>query len=104
MLSWRVLYGLAAPNYGPLATPENLLRVAHYAERRGLDSIFVADHVAVPDRVGSIYPYDRAVRPAPANLRQLEHFYDLLLLHLRHARNIDELIADLDRLVDEVLA
>ena len=28
---------------------------------------------------------------------------DHLLLHLRHARNIDELIAELDRLVDEVL-
>jgi len=71
-------YGIALPNYGPLATPENLLRLARHAELRGIDSVWVSDHVIVPDHVESSYPYDRNPQPAAALMQRLEHFYDAL--------------------------
>ena len=71
-------FGVALPNYGPLASAQNLLRLARHAEERGVDSVWVSDHVIVPDHVASVYPYDRAPQPAPAQLRNLEQFYDAL--------------------------
>ena len=59
-------YGIALPNYGPLAGPENLLRLARRAEERGFDSVWVSDHVILPEHIESIYPYDRAERPLAA--------------------------------------
>jgi len=41
-------FGWHLPCYGPLATRENLLRVATEAERFGFESVFVSDHVALP--------------------------------------------------------
>lgn len=71
-------YGIALPNYGGLATPEHLIRVAQHAESAGLDSVWVSDHVIVPSVVESVYPYDRAAAPRAANLTNLERFYDAL--------------------------
>ena len=71
-------YGIALPNYGPLAGPENLLRLARHAEARDVDSVWVSDHVIVPERIASIYPYDRSAQPQPAQLHNLEQFYDAL--------------------------
>jgi hypothetical protein len=36
-----VRYGIALPNYGVLATPEHLIRVAQHAEAAGLDSVCI---------------------------------------------------------------
>lgn len=41
-------FGWHLPCYGPLATRDNLLLVAREAEARGLESVFVSDHVALP--------------------------------------------------------
>jgi probable F420-dependent oxidoreductase len=73
-----VPYGVALPNYGPLATPEDLLRLARHAEALGIDSIWVSDHIVVPEQIGSVYPYDRTSRSRPANLQNLEHCFDAL--------------------------
>ena len=71
-------YGIALPNYGALAGPENLLRLARRAEECGVDSVWVSDHVVIPDEAASTYPYDPAPRPSPALLQRLEQFYDAL--------------------------
>jgi len=71
-------YGVALPNYGPLASPDNLLRLARHAEAVGADSVWVSDHVIVPDTVASAYPYDPSPQPGPARLQRLEQFYDAL--------------------------
>lgn len=71
-------YGIALPSYGPLASPDNLLRLARRAEELGADSVWVSDHVIAPERVESIYPYDRSENASPAALGRLEHIYDAL--------------------------
>ena len=52
-------YGIALPNYGPLATAATLVRLARRAEELGVDSVWVSDHLVAPTGVQSIYPYDR---------------------------------------------
>jgi probable F420-dependent oxidoreductase len=71
-------YGIALPNYGPLAGPEGLLRLARRAEECGVDSVWVSDHVIIPEHAASVYPYDPSPRPSPALLQRLEQFYDAL--------------------------
>jgi probable F420-dependent oxidoreductase len=53
----RVEAGVLIPNAGPKATPENIVDVARLAERLGYHSIWVTDHVILPHRVDSSYPY-----------------------------------------------
>ena len=50
-------FGVSLPTIGPLATRENLIRVAQEAETLGFDSCVVSDHIAMPDRVESYYAY-----------------------------------------------
>jgi probable F420-dependent oxidoreductase len=69
-------YGIALPNYGALASPDNLLGLARRVEECGFDSVWVSDHIVIPDDVASIYPYDRSPQPSPALLQRLEQFYD----------------------------
>jgi probable F420-dependent oxidoreductase len=71
-------YGVALPNYGPLATPQNLLRLARCAEDLGIDSIWVSDHVVVPERIDSPYPYGRKTQAPPADMRNLRHCFEAL--------------------------
>jgi probable F420-dependent oxidoreductase len=73
-----VRYGVALPNYGELASPENLIGLARHAEAAGLESVWVSDHVIVPEAVASVYPYDRSPTPQAAKLAHLERFYDAL--------------------------
>ena len=49
-------FGWHLPCYGSLATRENLILVAREAEARGLESVFVSDHVALPFEPTT--PYD----------------------------------------------
>jgi probable F420-dependent oxidoreductase len=49
--------GLHLPHFGPLATAEVLERVIDTCERVGLDSVWVGDHVVIPERIESRYPY-----------------------------------------------
>ena len=69
-------FGVALPNYGPLASPETLLRLTTLAEELGVDSVWVSDHLVAPVGVQSIYPYDRRPHPTPGDMGVLEEFYE----------------------------
>ena len=49
--------GVHVPQWGPDATREGVLDVAVAAEKAGLDSIWVADHVVIPTASATQYPY-----------------------------------------------
>ena len=69
-------YGIALPNYGSLATPATLVRLARRAEAFGVDSVWVSDHLVAPVAVSSIYPYDRRPDPKPGDMGVIEHFHE----------------------------
>jgi len=71
-------FGIAVPNYGPLASAENMVRLARRAEALGLDSIWVADHLVAPVGVQSIYPFDKSPDPKPGDMGVIEEFYEPL--------------------------
>lgn len=52
--------GLRIPGAGPNTTPENIVTVARWAEELGYHSVWISDHVALPEpeQVKSNYPYD----------------------------------------------
>lgn len=50
-------FGCTLPNRGRLATPERIRSLAVLAEDLGFDSIWVRDHIVVPTRTASSYPY-----------------------------------------------
>ena len=71
-------YGIALPNYGPLASAATLVHLARRAEERGVDSVWVSDHLVAPTGVRSIYPYDRRPDARPGDMGVIEHFYEPL--------------------------
>jgi probable F420-dependent oxidoreductase len=71
-------FGVALPNYGPLASPDNLVRLARRAEDLGIDSVWVADHLVAPVSVASVYPYDRRPDAKPGEMGVIEEFYEPL--------------------------
>jgi hypothetical protein len=93
-------YGSALPNYGDLANPEDLLRLARRAEECGVDSVWVSDHVIIPNQSASIYPYDPSPRPAPAHAAA---GVEDVVLNRRDARTIDEMAGQLERVASEVM-
>ena len=50
--------GCHLPVYGPAATREALTLFARRAEALGYDSLWVSDHVVIPHRIRSRYPYN----------------------------------------------
>jgi len=74
-----VRIGIALPNYGPLASPETLGRLAERACACGVDSVWVSDHLVAPVGVASVYPYDRRPHPTPGDMGVIEHFYEPLI-------------------------
>jgi probable F420-dependent oxidoreductase len=72
-------FGVALPNYGPLAEATTLARSARLAEDLGIDSVWVSDHLVAPVGVQSIYPYDRRPDPKPGDMGVIEHFYEPLI-------------------------
>ena len=57
-----VKLGFQVLNAGPLATRENVIDMARKAEAFGYDSIVVTDHVVIPRRIESRYPYNATGR------------------------------------------
>jgi probable F420-dependent oxidoreductase len=49
--------GCSLPTSGPAADPSALGALAQAAEALGFDSIWLSDHVVVPERIDSSYPY-----------------------------------------------
>jgi probable F420-dependent oxidoreductase len=52
--------GLRIPGAGPNTSPENVVKVARWAEELGYHSVWISDHVVLPEpeTVKSYYPYD----------------------------------------------
>jgi probable F420-dependent oxidoreductase len=51
-------FGFSLPSRGPAATMQNLRDLSQHAEALGMDSVWVSDHIIVPRRIASFYPYD----------------------------------------------
>lgn len=49
--------GVIIPNAGPKASPENIVATTRLAWRLGYRSVWVTDHVALPEQVDAYYPY-----------------------------------------------
>ena len=50
-------FGVRLPGAGPLATPENITAFAQKAEEAGFASLWMPNHLALPLRVETPYPY-----------------------------------------------
>src|SRR5262245_48544499 len=72
-------FGIAVPNYGPLAAPETLVRLAREVEHLGADSVWVSDHLVAPVGVQSIYPYDRRPDARPGDMGVIERFFEPMM-------------------------
>lgn len=57
-----VKLGFQVLNAGPLATPDRVVETARKAERLGYDLIVVTDHIVIPRRIDSRYPYNATGR------------------------------------------
>src|SRR5437016_8939658 len=51
-------FGSHLPVYGPAATRDTLVGFARRAEALGYDSLWASDHVVLPWRIASRYPYN----------------------------------------------
>ena len=52
-------FGVHLPHIGLDATAQNVTRMAQKSEDLGYESCWVSDHIALPERVESAYPYGR---------------------------------------------
>jgi probable F420-dependent oxidoreductase len=49
--------GIRIPGAGPWAGPDAITEIAQFAEKVGFDSLWMTDHVALPTKVETPYPY-----------------------------------------------
>ena len=71
--------GVALPNYGPLAGPDVLVRLAQLAEGLGADGVWLSDHLVAPVNARSVYPHGAPAAPGPTRLGIIEEFYEPLV-------------------------
>ncbi len=50
-------YGYTLPVRGPLATADGVIGMARHGEKLGFTSVTAADHIVIPTKVESAYPY-----------------------------------------------
>ena len=50
-------FGFYLPTRGPTAEPQALTKMAQTGEQLGFTSTMIADHIVIPDRIESPYPY-----------------------------------------------
>src|ERR1700693_6363748 len=73
--------GLHLPHVGPLANRDALIDFARFAEERAFDSLWVSDHVIIPRKLRSRYPYSPdGSFPIPPDLPFLEPLATLLFV------------------------
>jgi probable F420-dependent oxidoreductase len=53
-------FGFGLPSRGPLATPDNLIALAKGGEAMGFAIVSVSDHIVIPRRIESHYPYNES--------------------------------------------
>ena len=107
--------GCTLPTSGPAADPSALGALAQAAEELGFDSIWLSDHVVVPERIDSSYPYStdgqfptRATQPYLDPLASLCYLAGItrrvrlgthvLVLPYRHPLITAKMISTLDNL------
>src|SRR2546422_4459021 len=74
-------WGCLLPVYGPAATRETLLAFARQMETLGYDSLWASDHVVIPWRITSKYPYNETGDfPLPPTTNFLEPLTALALV------------------------
>lgn len=76
----RLKFGISIPNFGQLGksgTVADLIRLADFADRLGFDSLWVSDHIVIPTRGQTPYPYNETGE-WPFGWRQ--EFYEPLAL------------------------
>src|SRR5436189_3600280 len=74
-------FGCHLPVYGPAATRETLLAFARRMEALGYDSLWASDHVVIPWRITSKYPYNATGDfPLPPTTNFLEPLTALALV------------------------
>lgn len=54
--------GFMLPMFGAMATRGNMVAMAQLAEQRGFESIWAPDHVIMPTRIETTYPYTKSGR------------------------------------------
>ena len=54
--------GFMLPAFGAMATHENMLAMSRLAEDRGFESVWVPDHVIMPTKINTPYPYSKSGR------------------------------------------
>jgi probable F420-dependent oxidoreductase len=59
-------YGFNIPPRGPLATRDNILALAKRGEELGFAYLAIPDHIVIPRRIDSPYPYNTARKMAGA--------------------------------------
>ncbi len=73
--------GCHLPMFGPIGTRENVLTFARRMEALGYDSLWASDHVVIPHRIESRYPYSPAGRfPLAPEVPFLEPLMTLALV------------------------
>jgi len=107
--------GVTLPTQGPLATPEAVSTIAREAEAAGFASLWVTDHVAMPMRAASKYPYTAdgslpwdptipyldaltALTWVAALTRSVRLGTSVLVLPMRHPLPVAKAVATLDYL------
>jgi probable F420-dependent oxidoreductase len=74
-------FGCHLPMFGPIATRENVLAFARHMEEVGYESLWASDHVVLPYRIESRYPYsDTGAFPLPPDTNFLEPLTTLALV------------------------
>jgi probable F420-dependent oxidoreductase len=74
-------FGCHLPMFGPMATREAVLSFARRMEALGYDSLWASDHVVIPYRIQSRYPYNETGQfPLPPEANFLEPFTTLALV------------------------
>jgi probable F420-dependent oxidoreductase len=96
-------FGVTVPNYRRLASPENLRRVAERSEALGFDSLWVTDHVVVPDAYREMFGttvYDplSVLSFLAAITERVELGTAVLVIPYRHPVNVAKQLATIDNL------
>jgi probable F420-dependent oxidoreductase len=68
-----VRYGILLNVRGPAATSASIVTTAVWADRLGYDTVWVSDHVVVPEQFDSQYPYGPA---GTWNLAERQNFFE----------------------------
>jgi probable F420-dependent oxidoreductase len=76
-----VKFGLFIPAASPFVTPETLAKIGQCAEERGIDTLWVPEHVVLFEDYASQYPYAEDGRiPSGPGVGMLEPFTSLAFL------------------------